>query len=336
LDDIEFVEADPKLRRTAVMTVLAVTALGSITIAWLLPWMLTALEEANAAGTLSVPLACWIFLGMVVLLAAPVVAFGVYAARFGRAVATSGQYPPPGTRVVRRTRVLRGPAATFVGRGQLFAGVTLVLCGIALVVVAAWGVWLLAFARRTSDAGTVGAPSAVGTTPTDAAPPAAAAELPREPIARRAVLFMEATEAQIEAARAGVSADDFAVVADDLMFYRAAAHERLAEAGAPVVRVDGRRPLAFVVDGAARTYDFPELATLDLIVVYVPGSAPSAFATIDVERALEALSGSAALKLPPGSAELARSWWESTEYAEAKSLTQARAGTEVLLTEGVS
>ena len=35
-------------------------------------------------------------------------------------------------------------------------------------------------------------------------------------------------------------------------------------------------------------------------------------------------------------AELARSWWDSPEYAEAKSLRQVSASTEMLLVEGVS
>jgi hypothetical protein len=296
LNDPEFVEADPGLVRLALTAVVAVAAVGSLTLGWLLPWMLAALEEARAGGALSVPLACWLFLGLVVLLSAPVVAFGVHAVRFGRSVVAAGRYPPPGTRVLRRTRVLTGPAAALTGRGQVVTGVMLVFCGIALVVVAAWGVWLLAFAPRPQAATSTAAPPAFP--PSVVAGPGVSEGVPQpvgapleQPIDRRAVVFMEGTAEQIQATRVGRSDDDFAVIADDLMFYRAVAHERLAEAGAPVHRLAGRRPLAFVVDGVARTYDFAEVETLDLIVVYVPGAEPRAFATLEVDQALEALAG---------------------------------------------
>jgi hypothetical protein len=238
---------------------------------WVLPWLLRSIDAARASGSVSIPLACFLFLGLVVLLAGPLAWFGAYAMRSGRTVVAAGRYPPPGVRVLRRTRVLTGDAAALVGRGQIVSGALLVGCAVALVAVAAWGVWLLAGGRLRDRE--VGAPS--------------------EPIASRAVVFMEATGAQIEAAGAGADAGEFAVIADDLMFYRAAAHERLAEVGAPVVRVSGRRPLAFVVGGAARSYDFAELPTLDLIVVYAPGSEPIAFAPIDVEEALLLLASDA-------------------------------------------
>jgi hypothetical protein len=295
LKDVEFVEADRRLRRLLLLSVAALSALGSLTLGWLLPWMLSALEEARARGTLRVPLACWLFLGLVVLLSVPVVAFGVYAVRFGRSVVASGRYPPPGARVLRRTRVLTGAAAALTGRAQVVTGSTLVFCGVALVAVAAWGVWQLAAPVLGSSAPAAAPPDAPASAP-DA--PAVFGGAPRpagapteQPIDRRAIVFMEATAEEIQAARAGLPDGDFAVIADDLMFYRAVAHERLAEAGAPVLRISGRRPLAFLVDGAARTYDFAEIETLDLLVVYVPDAPPRAFSTLEVDLALETLPG---------------------------------------------
>jgi hypothetical protein len=101
------------------------------------------------------------------------------------------------------------------------------------------------------------------------------------------LIFVEASAREIEAARAGAEPDDFAVMADDLMFYRASARERLEAAGVQITRVAGRRPLWFAAADESRAYDFAELPTLDLIVVHVPGSDPVPFATLDVERAVE-------------------------------------------------
>lgn len=274
----EFVEADPKLRRLAVLTVAAGTAIGAVVIGWFMPWLLGALDEAVDSGAVTVPLARWIFLGLVVLLAAPVVGFGVYAVRFGRRVVAVGQYPPPGQHVVRRTRILRGPAATFTGRGQVVLGVFLALCGFALVVVSAWGVWLLAFAPASRQESATALPSTFDAVSTEGL---------TDPISTGTVIFLEASPAEIDSARAGRTEEDFAVIADDLMYYRAIAHEQLAVADVPVVRVTGRRRLTFQVEGAARDYDFAHSPLLDLIIVYLPEREPVAFPTLEVDLAVK-------------------------------------------------
>jgi hypothetical protein len=82
-------------------------------------------------------------LAFTVVLAAPVIWFGLYAVRFGGRVVASGQYPPPGSPVIVRTRILRGRVATVAGRGQQVAGTGLIFCGIALLVLAGWGVVIM-------------------------------------------------------------------------------------------------------------------------------------------------------------------------------------------------
>lgn len=100
-----------------------------------------------------------------------------------------------------------------------------------------------------------------------------------EPFNTRVAVFMEATPEAIEkfAAAHGNTAE-FEVIADDLMYYRASAHEYLAERGIPVVHLSGRRPLRFIVDGAIGVYTFPDVTTLDVIALFEPGREPIAFA----------------------------------------------------------
>lgn len=117
--------------------------------------------------------------------------------------------------------------------------------------------------------------------PDTTGPPAAAAPVsePREPFNTRVAVFMEATPEDIdEAAAAHGDAAEFEVIADDLMYYRAAAHDYLAERGIAVVHVSGRRSLRFIVDGGIREYDFADVTTLDVIVLFEPGREPMAFA----------------------------------------------------------
>jgi hypothetical protein len=93
---------------------------------------------------------------------------------------------------------------------------------------------------------------------------------------------MEATTEDVERARAGVSEEDFGVIADDLMFYRSAAYEHFERKQLPVVRWTGRRPVTFRVDGRARPYDFSDWPTLDVIVLFDPGREPKAIAPVDL------------------------------------------------------
>jgi len=142
LSEVEYVQPDPRLRRAALWLVLGGGCLGVVVIGWGLPWAQSALLAANARGNSHFPLVCYVFLGLVALLALPVIWFGVYAVRFGSQVLATGQYPPPGIRVLRRTPVLRGPLLRYLARGQQVLGVALVLCGIALLVLVGWG-WVL-------------------------------------------------------------------------------------------------------------------------------------------------------------------------------------------------
>ena len=101
------------------------------------------------------------------------------------------------------------------------------------------------------------------------------------------VLYVQATDSAIEAQRAEVPPDDFAVIADDLMFYRATAIEYLDSLHQPYTRITGRRPLTFRVAGQPRTYDFRDVELLDFIVVYATDREPRIIAPNEAQIVAE-------------------------------------------------
>ncbi|HUG40140.1 MAG TPA: hypothetical protein VMM12_06635 [Longimicrobiales bacterium] len=94
------------------------------------------------------------------------------------------------------------------------------------------------------------------------------------------IVFMTASDSAMDAARAGREEDDFYTMADDLMWYRATAQEFLEQQGVPVISLLGRRPLHFLVEGEPRRYEFTDLQTLDVVVLYQPGKEPMALPPI--------------------------------------------------------
>jgi hypothetical protein len=95
-------------------------------------------------------------------------------------------------------------------------------------------------------------------------------------------VYVEATDAEIDASRSGMSTTDFGVVADDLMFYRSSATQYLDQHGVPYLRITGRRPIRFMVDGEVQEFDFADVELLDFIVVYDGRSAPRVLAPNDI------------------------------------------------------
>lgn len=110
-------------------------------------------------------------------------------------------------------------------------------------------------------------------------------------IDRPIVIYVQATADEIQAIRDRYSEEDFAIVADDLMFYRATALEHLENEGYALVRIEGRRPLRFRVAGSPRPLDLDEVELLDFIVLYEPDREPRVIAPIDVHAAAEYFGG---------------------------------------------
>jgi len=123
---------------------------------------------------------------------------------------------------------------------------------------------------------------------TSTAEPVSTASSDPAPVHRqRVAIFMEATPAALDSLRATYSEEDFAVVADDMMYYRATAYDYLEQHGVDVVRTEGRNPAQFEVEGEARTFDVSSEPYLDLIVLYEPGKQPLVIAPVDIDRAAD-------------------------------------------------
>jgi hypothetical protein len=66
-----------------------------------------------------------------ILLVAPLVAVATYLSSLGRRAVRSGEFPPPGTRVIRDTPIARGAEA--LSRGRVLQGVAVFLWAAAVV-----------------------------------------------------------------------------------------------------------------------------------------------------------------------------------------------------------
>lgn len=115
------------------------------------------------------------------------------------------------------------------------------------------------------------------------AAPASTDTLP--PFAERIVLFIEASAADLDAARASRDEEEYYTMVDDLMWYRATAREFLENNGLPVRALQGRQPLRFVVNGEVRPFDYSHIPTLDVVILYDTNREPVAAAPIDIEEA---------------------------------------------------
>jgi hypothetical protein len=99
---------------------------------------------------------------------------------------------------------------------------------------------------------------------------------------QRVALLMLADSADLAGLRAQHGADDFATIADDMMWYRAEAIAWLEEHDIPTVDVAGRPSLRFRVRGTPREFDFADETLLDLVVLYDTDRAPLALPTVEV------------------------------------------------------
>jgi len=135
----DVVRADPQARQRAIAIVLGGGICGVVAIRWLLPWARGRLAQSVYDGSLPQSVVCKSVLVGLMLVAASVVAFGVYAYRFGQRVVEEERFPPAGTKVVRNTRVVNGRAARLLGRAQAINGAVIVVLGFALLGLCAYG-----------------------------------------------------------------------------------------------------------------------------------------------------------------------------------------------------
>lgn len=116
-------------------------------------------------------------------------------------------------------------------------------------------------------------------------------DAPASGFGERTVVLMYADSAQLEEMRAGYTEEELATVGDDMMWYRAEAARWFEERGIPVVWLEGRRPLSFLVDGEYREFDFSAHETIDVVVLYDRNREPVAVAPIDAPAESESYFG---------------------------------------------
>ncbi len=123
-------KADPAGRRRAVLLLLVGTCVGALLIVgferYHIPVRDWILAEPEASGQR----AKLVLLLLAALLLAPLVVFAAYVWSLGERVLRAREYPPPGLRVIRDTRVMTGERA--ISRGRLLKMLALG-CGIACV-----------------------------------------------------------------------------------------------------------------------------------------------------------------------------------------------------------
>lgn len=112
-------------------------------------------------------------------------------------------------------------------------------------------------------------------------------DAPEGVFAERTAVYLQGSAETVAAALDSLSDDEAAVVGDDLMFYRATSRELLEQAGWPVVTMEGRPRLGFVVGGETLVPDLSGHSTLDLVVLYEPGVALRVVAPVEIVAAPE-------------------------------------------------
>jgi len=110
-------KADPDYRRNVLLLLVALAVIGFAAIQWGLPKLLAYIEEKEPMEGIRFIRALLI----VVFASALPMAFYMY--RFGRRILRSGQFPPPGTRVIRDTEIIEGGAARRKGRLLIVASI---------------------------------------------------------------------------------------------------------------------------------------------------------------------------------------------------------------------
>ena len=141
----EILRADPVMRRRAMLMLVGGAVVGTASVGWLLPALQRVLLEAKLTGRIRSRTICLAFLGLLVLLAAAVVASGVNVFRLGSRAISSEQFPPPGQKVLRDTPVVRGRRAVALGRVQRILGVLLICCAVALLALSGYAAAVLLF-----------------------------------------------------------------------------------------------------------------------------------------------------------------------------------------------
>jgi len=123
--------ADRRLRALLIGAVIAFALFSIVLYTYVLPsylgYLTSLISEQPSRGMAEFQRFIDILIVTMVLCVA---ALAVYTALLGRKVLHSGQFPPPGARVVVATRILTGAAAVHRGRSLLLAAALIALLGL--------------------------------------------------------------------------------------------------------------------------------------------------------------------------------------------------------------
>jgi len=125
----DFIDPTPESRRKLLWLIAAVLLLGALATYWLLPWFRTQMQVLPPCE--AIRLARWALL--VFLLSLPLTAMG-WALPLAWRLCKTGQFPPPGAWVLRRTPIRRG-------RAVRIRVVALVLWSVLSIALAIWGAY---------------------------------------------------------------------------------------------------------------------------------------------------------------------------------------------------
>jgi len=123
-------EADPAVRRRAVLFLLAGTCVGALLIVGFERYHIPLRDWILAEPEASAQRVKLVLLLLAALLLAPLIVFATYVWSLGERVLRAREYPPPGLCVIRDTPVITGERA--ISRGRLLKVLALG-CGIASV-----------------------------------------------------------------------------------------------------------------------------------------------------------------------------------------------------------
>ena len=119
------IRADKRVRMLVILAWIVCVCAGVALITWVLPWGQGQLEQAEPAKALR---AIQIVIGFIFL---SIIPFSVYLFRLGLRAVRCRQMPPPGTRVIKDTKVLEGDKA--VTRGRQITVIALALVALGLI-----------------------------------------------------------------------------------------------------------------------------------------------------------------------------------------------------------
>ncbi len=134
----EILRADGEYRRKFLIKITILytvaLALGCLLIFWGRPWLKSYLDSLEPRAALN-----FITWSLIVIFLS-ILPISAFLFRFGQKIVRAERFPPPGTKVIRDTEVLRGGRA--VARGRLFIGIALVVAILAVGSAVFFPYWL--------------------------------------------------------------------------------------------------------------------------------------------------------------------------------------------------